>query len=100
MMRTSIIRSIRPLQATRALSTTARAMTEGATGSGSSRPGGMRSGDAFSKREHASEELYIRAEEKQKLRALQERLKQSEQHMREMREHLEEQERKAGGEQN
>jgi hypothetical protein len=38
----------------------------GETGSGASRTGGERAGDAWTKREAASEEIYIKDEEKRK----------------------------------
>ena len=67
----------------RCLSTSVRALAEGDTGSGASRAGGVREGyvqwellrahetdprcsDAFAKREHAAEEMYIMQEERQK----------------------------------
>ncbi|KNG51937.1 enzyme inhibitor [Stemphylium lycopersici] len=66
MFRTSIIKSARSIAAPRYFSASALRMAEGATGSGSSRPTGTAGGDAFTKREAASEELYIRQEEKAK----------------------------------
>ena len=66
-----ISRSFRPLtnqiQAAR-FSVAARMMAEG--DSGSVRSGGAASGDAFTKREEASESLYIKQQEKQRLEAL------------------------------
>ncbi|CAI6339712.1 unnamed protein product [Periconia digitata] len=60
MFRTSLVKAARPSQ--RLFSTSMRVMAAGDTGA--VRPGGVRSGDAFTKREQASEELYIREEEK------------------------------------
>jgi len=66
-----ISRSFRPLtnqvQAAR-FSVAARMMAEG--DSGSARSGGSASSDAFTKREEASENLYIKQQEKQRLEAL------------------------------
>lgn len=41
---------------------------EGATGSGASRAGGEHEGDAFTRREKAAEDAYIRQREQEKLR--------------------------------
>lgn len=41
-------------------------MAEGATGSGASRPGGVAQGDAFSKKEKAEEDRYMREQEAQR----------------------------------
>jgi hypothetical protein len=78
-------------------------MTAGATGSGASRPTGSAGGDAFTKREAASEELYIRQEEKAKLLAIKEKLKQQRKHMEDLDKHIDdviaESERSGQGEQ-
>jgi hypothetical protein len=85
MLRTSIIKTARAVAAPRYFSASALRMAEGATGSGASRPTGVAGGyesnptahflneaaneinrDAFTKREKAAEELYIRQEEKAK----------------------------------
>ncbi|OAK97616.1 hypothetical protein IQ06DRAFT_379463 [Phaeosphaeriaceae sp. SRC1lsM3a] len=88
MLRTSIIKSTRSVAAPRYFSVAARRYAEGATGSGSSRAGGIASGDAFTKREAANEELYIRQEEKAKLLAIKEKLKQQRQHIEDLDKHI------------
>ncbi|USP79069.1 hypothetical protein yc1106_06343 [Curvularia clavata] len=90
MLRTSIIKSARSIAAPRYFSASALRLTEGATGSGTSRPTGTAGGDAFTKREAAAEELYIRQEEKAKLMAIKEKLKQQRQHMDELDKHIDE----------
>ncbi|KAF2139905.1 uncharacterized protein K452DRAFT_289287 [Aplosporella prunicola CBS 121167] len=65
MLRTSITRSVRSSAAlTRPFSTTVRTMAAG--DAGSTRAGGEKAADAFTKREAAAEEMYIRQEERQK----------------------------------
>ncbi|ORY14180.1 mitochondrial ATPase inhibitor, IATP-domain-containing protein [Clohesyomyces aquaticus] len=98
MLRSAIIKTARPLASRRLLSTSAKAMS-GETGSGFSRPGGVRSGDAFTKRETASEEMYIREEEKAKLNAIKEKLKQQKKHIEELEKHIDDVVKGAGGEQ-
>ncbi|EAT81343.1 hypothetical protein HBI56_107650 [Parastagonospora nodorum] len=88
MLRTSIIKSVRFVAAPRYFSVAARRMAEGATGSGASRPTGSAGGDAFTKREAASEELYIRQEEKAKLLAIKEKLRQQRQHIEDLDKHI------------
>ncbi|KAF2107635.1 mitochondrial ATPase inhibitor, IATP-domain-containing protein [Lophiotrema nucula] len=87
MYRTNIVKAVRPLAARRFLSSTPRVMA-GETGSGSSRPTGSQGGDAFTRRETAAEELYIRQEERAKLLAIKERLKQQRQHLDELEKHM------------
>ncbi|PSN71657.1 hypothetical protein BS50DRAFT_569308 [Corynespora cassiicola Philippines] len=88
MFRSAIIKSARPMASRRMLSTSARLMSAGDVGSGASRPGGSRGGDAFTKREAAAEELYIRQEEKAKLLAIREKLKQQQAHIEELTKHM------------
>ncbi|KAF2677575.1 hypothetical protein K458DRAFT_238604, partial [Lentithecium fluviatile CBS 122367] len=88
MLRTAISKNARPASA-RLFSTSARAMSAGDTGSGFSRPGGSRSGDAFTKRETAAEEMYIKQEEKAKLLAIKAKLHQQQQHVNELIKHIE-----------
>merc|ERR1712137_169080 len=88
MLRTSIIKSARSIAAPRYFSASALRMAEGATGSGSSRPTGTAGGDAFTKREAASEELYIRQEEKAKLMGIKEKLRMQRQHMDDLDKHI------------
>ena len=64
-------RAIRPLASTTQtarFSVCARKMAEG--DSGAPRSGGSSQGDAFTKREEASENLYIKQQEQEKLRQL------------------------------
>ncbi|KAF2714022.1 hypothetical protein K504DRAFT_488280 [Pleomassaria siparia CBS 279.74] len=96
MFRTAITQAARPLAARRFISTTTRVMA-GETGSGSSRPGGSRQGDAFSKREAAAEELYIRSEEKARLKAIKERLQQERKHIDALEKHIDEVTKDDGG---
>lgn len=59
-----LLRSSRGLtRSSRLFSTSIRSMAEGDTGAGASRPGGAAQGDAFSKREQASEDMYVRQQE-------------------------------------
>ncbi|KAL1624633.1 ATPase inhibitor [Neofusicoccum ribis] len=67
---------------------------------GSTRSGGEKAGDAFTKREAAQEELYIRQEEKRKLLALKEKLKKQREHLDELDKHIDDLTREQGGEQN
>jgi len=101
MYRTSIARSIRPLvSTTRQLSTSIRVMSAGDTGSGASRAGGERSGDAFTRRETAAEELYIREQEKLKLHELKAKLGQQRKHLDELENYINDLTKNQGGEQN
>ncbi|KAF2638347.1 hypothetical protein P280DRAFT_431600 [Massarina eburnea CBS 473.64] len=97
MLRTSFVKAARPLAAQRFFSTSMRAMSAGDAGSGSSRPGGVRSGDAFTKREAAAEELYIKSEEKAKLMAIRQKLQQQQKHIEELTKHIDEVTGEAGG---
>lgn len=74
-------------------------MGAGDTGSGFSRPTGQAGGDAFTKREHAQEELYIRQQEVEKLRAIQAKLAEQRKHIDELDKHIEELTKDHGGEQ-
>ncbi|KAF1851469.1 uncharacterized protein K460DRAFT_35244 [Cucurbitaria berberidis CBS 394.84] len=88
MLRTSIIKSARAFAAPRYFSTSTLRMTAGATGSASSRPTGSAGGDAFTKRESAAEELYIRQEEKAKLFAIKQKLQRQREHLEELDKHI------------
>jgi len=102
MLRTTISRSIvrtqrfTPIMSARFYA----AGSEGATGSGFSRAGGEASGDSFTKREKAAEDLYMRQQEKQKLRELKEKLQQQRKHLDDLDRHLEEFTKDQGGEKN
>ncbi|KAK9380664.1 mitochondrial ATPase inhibitor, IATP-domain-containing protein [Kockiozyma suomiensis] len=65
---------------------------EGATGS--VRPGGEKSSDSFQKREAASENLYVRQVEAEKLKALRDALKKQREHLDTIESHLDELEKK------
>ncbi|KAF2206058.1 hypothetical protein GQ43DRAFT_436485 [Delitschia confertaspora ATCC 74209] len=95
MLRTSIIKSV---SSKRLLSTSARLMA-GETGSGFSRPAGDKAGDAFTRRERANEEMYIRQEEKQKLLAIRAKLAEQRKHIDELDKHIEDLTKDHGGEQ-
>ncbi|KAF1973660.1 hypothetical protein BU23DRAFT_506310 [Bimuria novae-zelandiae CBS 107.79] len=97
MFRTSIVKAARPLASKRCFSTSMRAMAGGDTGSGASRPGGSRSGDAFTKRETAAEEMYIKQEERAKLLAIKQRLQQQQKHIEELTAHIDEVTKQEGG---
>ncbi|PVH97660.1 hypothetical protein DM02DRAFT_616381 [Periconia macrospinosa] len=95
MFRTSLTKIARPSQ--RLFSTSMRAMSAGDTGSGASRPGGIRTGDAFTKREAAAEELYIKQEEKARLLAIRQKLQQQQEHIQELTKHIDEITSQEGG---
>ncbi|KAH7162735.1 mitochondrial ATPase inhibitor, IATP-domain-containing protein [Dactylonectria estremocensis] len=96
MLRTSFRQAsvARPL---RCFSTTARVMTEGATGS-PPKTGG--SGDAFQRREKANEDYAIRQREKEKLLELKKKLVEQQEHLTRLSKHIDEITREQGGEQN
>ncbi|KAI9848312.1 MAG: hypothetical protein M1837_000576 [Sclerophora amabilis] len=111
MLRTSL-RSLRPTvsQPIRpaALSFT-RGMAEGATGSGSSRAGGIAQGfadrngyprDAFTKREKGAEDKFVKDKEREKLQALKDKIKQQRSHLDELDKHIDEISSTSGGEKN
>lgn len=59
-------------QSTRAFATSTLKMAEGDTGA--PRSGGQAQGDSFTKREQASEDFYVKEQEKQKLQALKKKI--------------------------
>jgi len=69
-------------------------MGEGDTGA--PRPGG----DAFTKREKASEDYAIKMREKEKLLELKKKLAEQQEHLKKLEEHIDEISRSQGGEQN
>ena len=74
---TTLIRQLPQLRFTtqttaRTFSVAARRMAEGDTGA--TRSGGQAQGDAFTKREQASEDYYVKQEEKKKLEALRKKI--------------------------
>lgn len=100
MFRTQITRTARPVAAQRFLTTTSKLMSSGDTGSGYSRPGGERAGDAFTKRERAAEDRFIKQEERAKLLAIREKLAAQKKHIEELDKHIEDLTKEHGGEHN
>ncbi|ATY58585.1 ATPase mitochondria [Cordyceps militaris] len=98
MLRTTFAKTaaLRPIRAA-AFSTTARAMAEGDTGA-PPRTGGQ--GDAFQRRERASEDYAIRQREKEKLLELKQRLAEQQEHLQRLSEHIDEITKDQGGEKN
>ncbi|KAL2165112.1 hypothetical protein VTH06DRAFT_408 [Thermothelomyces fergusii] len=84
MMRTSVARLARPALLSRAFSTTARACS-GETGA-PPKTGGQ--GDAFQKRERASEDYAIRQREKEKLKELRKKLAEQQAHLQKLADHM------------
>jgi len=99
MLRTTFTRSIRVNSFAPNMSVRFKS-SEGAAGSGFSRPGGERSGDSFTKRERAAEDFYIRQQEKSKLIELKAKLQQQRKHLDELEKHVDELAKSSGGEQN
>ncbi|KAG0138109.1 mitochondrial ATPase inhibitor, IATP-domain-containing protein [Tuber indicum] len=95
MLRTTIARTLRVNRIVML-----RPYTEGATGSGTARPGGEAAGDAFTKREKANEDFYVRAQERAKLLQLKEKLANQRKHLDELDAHIDELTREQGGENN
>jgi len=75
-----------------------RGYTEGATGG--IRSGGDAAGDSFSRREKASEDLYIRQREKERLAKLREKLAIQRKHLDDLEDTIKDLEKEAGGEHN
>ncbi|KAH6897096.1 putative mitochondrial ATPase inhibitor [Thelonectria olida] len=96
MLRTSFRQAaaVRPI---RCFSTTVRMMGEGDTGA-PPKTGGA--GDAFQRRERASEDYAIRQREKEKLQELKKKLQEQQQHLQRLSEHIDEITKNQGGEQN
>ncbi|TWU76850.1 hypothetical protein ED733_006137 [Metarhizium rileyi] len=97
MLRTTFTKTavFRPLRA--AFTTTVRAMGEGDTGA-PPKTGGP--GDAFQRRERASEDYAIRQREKERLLELKKKLAEQQQHLQRLSDHIEEITRDQGGEKN
>ncbi|KAH8884497.1 hypothetical protein GQ53DRAFT_752109 [Thozetella sp. PMI_491] len=87
MMRTSLTKLARPsiLGSRATFVTSARLMAEGDTGA-PPKTGG--SGDAFQKRERASEDFAIRQREKEKLLELKKRLAEQQEHLKKLSAHM------------
>ncbi|KAL2145923.1 hypothetical protein VTI28DRAFT_5797 [Corynascus sepedonium] len=96
MMRTSIAKLARPAMLSRTFATTARACA-GETGA-PPKTGGP--GDAFQKRERASEDYAIRQREKEKLKELKKKLTEQQAHLQKLSDHIDEITKDQGGEQN
>ncbi|KAH0835324.1 hypothetical protein AYO21_01546 [Fonsecaea monophora] len=99
MLRTQAVKLARASAAPsirRSFSITAMRASEGDTGG--LRSGGSAAGDAFTRREQASETKFIREKEMESLRKLKEKLAQQRKHLDELDEHIQELERDAGGE--
>ncbi|KAI1072593.1 hypothetical protein LB507_003124 [Fusarium sp. FIESC RH6] len=94
MLRTSFRQTVafRPI---RCFSTTPRVMSEGATGA----PRASGGGDAFQRREKASEDYAIRQREKEKLIELKKKLQEQQQHLDRLSKHIDEITKEQGGEQ-
>ncbi|CAH0026707.1 hypothetical protein V2G26_014018 [Clonostachys chloroleuca] len=87
MLRTTFTKtaSVRPLRA--AFTTTVRAMGEGDTGAPPKLGG---TGDAFQRREKASEDYAIRQREKEKLLELKKKLQEQKEHLERLSQHIDE----------
>lgn len=68
----TIARTVRSTPSVRSFSIAARRMAGGDTGA--TRSGGAAAGDAFTKREKANEDFYVRDQEKQKLEQLKKKI--------------------------
>uniref|UniRef100_A0A0D6QRT4 ATPase inhibitor, mitochondrial n=1 Tax=Araucaria cunninghamii TaxID=56994 RepID=A0A0D6QRT4_ARACU len=99
MMRTQLVKLTRavPRQATRSFSVAAVRAAEGDVGG--TRSGGSATGDAFSKREKANEDYFIRNRERETLKALKSKLAAQRQHLDELEKHVDELSKEHGGEQ-
>ncbi|KAF2232929.1 putative ATPase inhibitor mitochondrial precursor [Viridothelium virens] len=87
-----------PRIASRSFSVASRMMAEGDTGA--PRSGGAASSDAFTKRESASEEMFIRDQERQKLASLRAKIGEHKKHLEELEKHVDDLSKEQGGEQN
>jgi len=82
----------------RSFSIAAARMGEGDTGA--PRSGGMQSGDSWTKKESAQENMFVKQKEMEKLRILKEKLKKQRQHLDELDAHIDALTREQGGEHN
>ncbi|PHH86896.1 hypothetical protein CDD83_9613 [Cordyceps sp. RAO-2017] len=100
MLRTTLARTtttvFRPLRAA-TFTSSARAMADGDTGA-PPKMGGQ--GDAFQRRERASEDYAIRQREKEKLLELKQKLAEQQQHLDRLSKHIDEITKEQGGEHN
>ncbi|KAL2023202.1 hypothetical protein VTK56DRAFT_3325 [Thermocarpiscus australiensis] len=98
MLRTSITKLARRALLSRAtFSTTARAMSAGDTGA-PPKTGGQ--GDAFQRRERASEDMAIRQRERERLLELKRKLAEQQAHIQKLSDHIDEITKEQGGEHN
>ncbi|KAM0801989.1 mitochondrial ATPase inhibitor, IATP-domain-containing protein [Usnea florida] len=92
MLRQTIIQTLRPSirsalnPTSRTLTTTARTMAGGDTGAPKS--GGSAQSDAFSKREQADENLYVRQKEQEKLQELKKKIEDHKKHLDDLDKHV------------
>ncbi|KAL6714080.1 ATPase inhibitor [Lecanora helva] len=89
-----LTRALRPavrttMQAPRTLSTTTARAAEGDAGAPKS--GGAAQSDAFSKREQADENLYVRQKEMEKLASLKQKIDEHKKHLEELDKHVSDQ---------
>jgi len=101
MFRQSIVKAVRPalrstLESRAAFSTTTKVMA-GEVGAPRATGG---QGDAFQKREKASEDYAIKQREKEKLLELKKKLAEQHEHLKKLEEHIDEISKSQGGEQN
>ncbi|POS82507.1 hypothetical protein EPUL_004575 [Erysiphe pulchra] len=87
MQRQAISKSFKLITSARAaISTTARSMAAGDTGAPKS--GGAQSGDAFSRRGKANEDMAIKAREREKLLDLRKMISEQHEHLNRLEKHL------------
>merc|ERR1711939_600120 len=98
MLRTQVIKLARATPvARRSFSSVAIRAAEGDTGA--TRAGGQASGDAFTRREQASEAKYIRDKELESIKRLEEKLEAQREHLNKLDQHIKEMEaERSGGE--
>ncbi|KAL8799419.1 MAG: hypothetical protein Q9182_005904 [Xanthomendoza sp. 2 TL-2023] len=91
MIRQSFLKTVKPtaryLNLThRNIASTAARMAEGDTGAPKS--GGAAQGDAFSKREAANEDFYVRQKEMERLQTLKQKIEEHKKHLEELEKHV------------
>ncbi|KEF62296.1 uncharacterized protein A1O9_00268 [Exophiala aquamarina CBS 119918] len=96
MLRTQAIKLARAAPAVRrSFSSVAMRAAEGDTGA--TRPGGVASSDAFTRREQASEAKYIRDKELESIKKLKEKLEAQREHLNKLDQHIKEMENERSG---
>ncbi|RAL11255.1 uncharacterized protein BO97DRAFT_406212 [Aspergillus homomorphus CBS 101889] len=98
MLRQSITKPLTTTVLSRSFSALAPRMAAGDTGA--PRPGGVQSGDSFTKREAAQESRYIYEKELEKIQKLREHIKEQREHLDKLDKHIDEITKNQGGEQN